>query len=69
MMKIFYGLSTEFFFFFSLSADTGSSSWSSYNIFFKIFRYTSSENTVVGGRKETKKAESNSEKDKLISYV
>ena len=25
------------------------SSWSSYNIFFKILRYTSSENTVIGG--------------------
>ena len=47
MMKRFYGLSTEFFFFFPPSPDTGSSAWSSYNIFFKILRYTSSENTVV----------------------
>ena len=46
MMKRFYGLSTEFFFF-SLSADNGSAFWSSYNIFSKILRYTSSENTVV----------------------
>ena len=31
---------------YSLSAETGNSSWSSCNIFFKILRYTSSENTV-----------------------
>ena len=37
-MKRFYMLSTEFFFF-SLSAETGNSSWSSYNIFFKILMY------------------------------
>ena len=39
--------STEFFFFLSLSGDSGSSSWRNYNIFFKILRYTSSENTVL----------------------
>ena len=32
--------------FFSLSANIVDSSWRSYNIFFKILRYTSSENTV-----------------------
>ena len=49
MMKRFYGLSMEFFFF-SISAETGISSWSSYNIFFKFLRYTSSENTKYNNR-------------------
>ena len=44
--KYMYVVSTEFFFFFSLSANTVDSCWRSYNIFFKILRYTSSESTV-----------------------
>ena len=46
MMKRFVYGEHRILLFFSPSANTVDSSWRSYNIFFKILRYTSSENTV-----------------------
>ena len=46
MMKRFVCGEYRIFLLFSLSAYAVDSSWRSYNIFFKILRYTSSENTV-----------------------